>query len=52
MTNEEKKLKDAAALAEFRFGIIAPAIQGLFPDRSANAYFKRISENEFKLPDG
>ena len=52
MTKNEQELKNAAALAEFRFGLIAPVIQGLFPDVSANAYYKRIAENEFTLPDG
>lgn len=31
MTNEDEVFKKAAALAEFRFGLIAPVIQGLFP---------------------
>ena len=52
MTKNEQELKNAAALAEFRFGLIAPVIQGLFPDASATAYYKRIAENEFTLPDG
>ncbi len=33
MTNEDEVFKKAAALAEFRFGLIAPVIQGLFPVR-------------------
>ena len=52
MTKNEETLKNAAALAEFRFGLIAPVIQGLFPDASATAYYKRIAENNFTLPDG
>ena len=52
MTYEDEILKNAAAVAEFRFGLIAPVIQGLFPDASATAYFKRIAENSFSLPDG
>lgn len=52
MTKDEQVLKKAADLAQFRFGIIAPVIQGLYPDSSATAYYKRIAENEFTLPDG
>ena len=52
MTYEDEILKNAAAMAEFRFGLIAPVIQGLFPDASANAYYKRIAQKEFTLPDG
>ena len=52
MTQEDEILKSAAAVAEFRFGLIAPVIQGLFPDASATAYYKRIAQKEFTLPDG
>ena len=52
MSDTCNELKNAAAVAEFRFGLIAPVIQGLFPDTSATAYFKRIAENTFTLPDG
>ena len=52
MTKNEETLKNAVAIAEFRFGLIAPVIQGLFPDASATAYYKRIAENNFTLPDG
>lgn len=39
-------------MAEFQFGLIAPVIQGLYPDASQTAYFKRIAQNEFTLPNG
>jgi len=52
MTYEDEILKNAAAMAEFRFGLIAPVIQGLFPDASASAYYKRIAQKEFTLPNG
>lgn len=52
MTKEDELINSAAKIAEFRFGIIAPVIQGLFPDRSETAYFKRIARNELSLPDG
>ena len=32
MTKKEENLKNAATIAEFRFGLIALVIQGLFPD--------------------
>ena len=52
MTQQDEVLKNAAATAEFRFGLIAPVIQVLFPDASATAYYKRIAQKEFTLPDG
>ena len=44
MTKNEETLKNVAAIAEFCFGLIAPVIQGLFPDATATAYYKRIAE--------
>jgi len=38
--------------AYFRFALIAPIIQGLFPDASAAAYCRRVTENPIKRPDG
>ena len=38
--------------AHFRFALIAPVIQGLFPDVSAAAYYRRVTENPIKRPDG
>jgi len=38
--------------AHFRFALIAPVIQGLFPDTSAAAYFRRITENPITAPNG
>lgn len=38
--------------AHFRFALIAPVIQGLFPDVSAAAYCRRVTENPIKRPDG
>lgn len=45
-------LKKATAQAQFCFGLIAPVIQGLYPDASETAYFKRITENPITFPDG
>lgn len=49
-TNGE--LSNAAVIAQFRFALIAPVIQGLYPDASANAYYKRVTANPLTLPDG
>jgi transposase InsO family protein len=38
--------------AHFRFALIAPVIQGLFPDASATAYYHRVTENPIVRPDG
>ena len=50
--NENKNLSDAAKMAQFRFALIAPVIQGLFPDASRTAYYKRITERPLTFPDG
>ncbi|MDR0491851.1 MAG: DDE-type integrase/transposase/recombinase [Oscillospiraceae bacterium] len=39
-------------IAHFRFALIAPVIQGLFPDSSATAYYQRITENPIVKPNG
>ncbi len=46
------KLDFQKAVAYARFAMIAPAINGTFTENSATAYFKRVSLNEMKLPDG
>ena len=46
------ELKEAAQVAQFRFAVIAPVIQGFYSDASQTAYFKRLAEKEMKLPDG
>ena len=38
--------------AHFRFALIAPVIQGLFPDGSAAAYCRRVTEEPIQKPDG
>ena len=48
--NENKNLADATKIAQFRFALIAPVIQGLFPDTSRTAYYKRIVENPLTFP--
>ena len=39
-------------VAHFRFALIAPVVQGLFPDPSAAAYYRRITENPIVMPNG
>ena len=50
--NESKKLVTATEIAQFRFALIAPVIQGLFTDPSRTAYYKRVTEHPLKFPDG
>lgn len=50
--NEPNRLSDAAAIAQFRFALIAPVIKDLFPDATNTAYYKRVIKNPLKLPDG
>lgn len=45
-------LTKAVDIAQFRFALIAPVIQGLFPDASKMAYYRRVTEKPFTLPDG
>lgn len=50
--NEYKKSSTATEIAQFRFALIAPVIQGLFPDASRTAYYKRVTEKPLTFPDG
>ena len=52
MSKDTETLKRAAEVAQFRFALIAPVIQGLFPDVSATAYYKRVTASPLTLPDG
>ena len=51
-------MKTAAAntspveIAHFRFGLIAPVIQGTFPDASEAAYYRRVTREPVTLPGG
>ena len=38
--------------AHFRFGLIAPVIQKTYPDASAMAYYRRVTEKPIIRPDG
>ena len=49
----EKTNKDPdRELAYFRFALIAPVIQGTFPDASIAAYSRRVTEKSIARPDG
>ena len=50
--NANPELARAVETAQFRFGLIAPVIQNIYPDASAAAYYKRVTENPIKLPNG
>ena len=52
MNNNNEITKHEADIAQFRFALIAPVVQGLFTDASATAYYKRITKDPFTLPDG
>ena len=49
MDADEKKRIE---LAEYKFGLIAPAVNGTFPDASMAEYFRRVSAETVALPDG
>ena len=52
MSRDTEQTKHDAEVAQFRFALIAPMVQGLYPDASAAAYYKRVTEKPLTLPDG
>lgn len=50
----KNKFCDNAAIdmAHFRFSLIAPVIQGTFTDPTKTAYYRRVTEKSFTLPNG
>ena len=44
--------QSAIDMAYFRFALIAPVIQGIFPDPTKTAYYRRVTENHLTLPSG
>ena len=44
--------KNPIDAAYFKFALIAPVIQDIFPDATKTAYYKRVTEKPFTLPDG
>jgi transposase InsO family protein len=50
---EKHNFKDPdQELAYFRFALIAPVIQGTYPDASVAAYCRRVTQHPIKRPDG
>lgn len=49
MTNPKPSPLD---IAHFRFGLIAPVIQDKYPNSSAMAYYRRVTQQPIELPDG
>ena len=45
-------LAKAVQIAQFKFALIAPVIQGLFPDASRAEYYRRVTEQPLTLPGG
>ena len=50
--DNNKNFTTATQMAQFRFALIAPVIQDLYPDASRTAYYKRITEKPLTFPDG
>jgi len=50
--NANKNIALAAEMAQFRFALIAPVIQGLITEPSNTAYYKRVTENPITFPNG
>lgn len=48
----ENTRNEQMEIARIRFGLIAPMVQGTFPDESLSAYCRRVSAFPVKLPDG
>ena len=48
----EKTAASPVEIAQFRFALIAPVIQGLYPDVSRAAYYRRVTEKPLVFPDG
>lgn len=50
--NTNKNLLTATQVAQFRFALIAPVVQDLYPDPSRTAYYKRVTKDPLTMPDG
>ena len=50
--NTTDNLSKAAEIAQYKFALIAPVIQGLITEPSNTAYFKRVTEKPLTFPDG
>lgn len=47
-----ESIAKAAEMAQFRFALIAPVIQGLVAEPSNTAYYKRVTAEPITFPDG
>jgi hypothetical protein len=47
-----KSKPEPLKIAHFRFALIAPVIQGLYPDASEAAYYRRVTQDPILRPDG
>ena len=43
MSKDTEQTRHDAEVAQFRFALIAPVVQGLYPDASATAYYKGVT---------
>jgi len=50
--NENNELAKRIEMAQFRFGLVAPAIQGPHREPSDCAYYRKLAEIPVTLPDG
>ena len=50
--NSNEVFNAAVKTAQFRFGLIAPVLQGTYGEKSEKSYYKRIFQKPFRLPDG
>ena len=48
----DAKERRRVELAEYKFGLIAPAVNGTYPDASMAEYFRRVSAETVAMPDG
>jgi len=49
---QEPEFKNDILIAQIKFGVVAPVIQGLFPDATKTAYYKRIAEIPLEMLNG
>ena len=52
MSDNKYDLDAAVKIAHFRFGLIAPVINGTYTEPSQTAYYKRVASEPLSLPDG
>ena len=48
----QKELNHSIAIASMRLAVIQPAFNNTYPDMTKSAYYVRIAQQPFKLPDG